>query len=97
MKTVCAFALLLLATSCSTRNADGTSQADIDAARRAGERDANVAAATDSLSYSRDSALMEIRARETQLREAGFPCAADAYVQAAESALKHSGIIHEPK
>lgn len=94
MKTFCTIVLLILLCSCA-RNDDGTTQADIEAARSAGARDAMAAAATDSLSYGRDSALMEMRARESQLREAGFPCAADAYAQSAAQTLLRMGLIHE--
>lgn len=86
-------ALIILLASCTARTDDGCTIADLEAARAAGVRDAEAAAATDSLSYSRDSAIMDIRARETRMRDAGFGSAADAYVEAADTTLRSHGII----
>lgn len=85
------FALMSIV-SCS-RTADGCSNADIEAARAAGIRDARKALAADSASFERDGAVLDIRARETRLREAGFNIAADAYTTAAENVLRNNGII----
>lgn len=85
--------LLTALSACTARTDDGCSRADLDAAAEAGRRDAEAAAATAPASYGRDSALMDMRARETRLREAGFGSAADAYVEAAANVLTQKGII----
>lgn len=84
---------LLAAAACTPRTDDGCTPADIRAAAAAGERDAAAAAAVAEATYGRDSAVMDIRARETRIREAGFGSAADAYAGAAARVLAENGII----
>ncbi len=81
---VAAFALL--ATSCATGTGNAT-QAELDAAREAGTRHGEAAAALPSQTMQREKAIFEIRARETRLRNAGFDECADAYIEAAHQAL----------
>ncbi len=81
------FAFSLLACA-DGRLPDGSTQADIEASRKAGERDANTALSFGEQSMQREGAILAIRAKETRLRNAGRPYCADAYVAAADSVLR---------
>lgn len=93
MKALLAAITIAILAGCSTRTDDGCTQADLQAAAAAGARDATAAASTPDKSYSRDSALIDIRARETRIREAGYGSAADAYAASAAEVLAQNGLI----
>ena len=54
---------------------------------------AAVSATTEPGSMARENAILNIRARETKLRRAGFPTAADSFAVAAERQLKRDKVI----
>lgn len=63
--------------------------ADIDAARAAAVKDArHVLATTQENTMERERAVIELRARESAIRKAGFVKAADAYATTAQKELK---------
>lgn len=72
--------------------ADSTVE-DIEAAIMAGTDAGNAVVAAKSNSMERERAIFDIRARESQLRNAGFPSAADAYADAAEKVMKEAGVF----
>lgn len=93
MKKIFAILALTLTLAACSRTADGCTEADLQASRAAGVRDAMHAVEAEDL-FRREGAILAIRGRETELREAGFGSAADAYVEAAEEVLVERGIIH---
>lgn len=76
----------VLTCACGTDTGNAT-PAELEAAREAGTRHGEAAAALPSQTMEREKAIFEIRARETRLRNAGFDDCADAYIEAAHSAL----------
>ncbi len=86
-------AIVVFVASCTARNADGCSKSDITMAREAGRRDAMTAVESSPGSYARDSSIIEIRIRHDRLRRQGYPSAAEAYSQSAESVLVNHRII----
>lgn len=72
--------------------ADSTSE-EIAAAEAAGTEAGHAVASTPPNSMERERAVLEIRARESQLRNAGFPSAANSYAGAAEKAMKDAGVL----
>ncbi len=60
---------------------------------QAGHRDAAEVLDTPPGSMERDNALLKIRARETNLRKAGFNHAADDYINSARDLLIKKGVI----
>ena len=79
--------LLLIIGRTSAEEARDSSDADIAAASARGREDALQAASMPAGSMQREGAILEIRARETSIRDAGFPTAADSYAAAADSIL----------
>ena len=69
--------------------ADSTSE-EIEAA---GTEAGHAVASTPPNSMERERVVLEIRSRESQLRNAGFPSAADSYAGAAEKAMKDAGVL----
>lgn len=67
--------------------------AELAAARRSGDAAAAAVAVTRPGSMERQYAIMAIRARETEIRSAGFPSAADAFAAAAEQRLTSDGVL----
>lgn len=78
---------------CSCRADDGSTEADLAAARAAGERDAAAVVEAAPNTYEREHAVLAIRARESAMRDAAFPDAADAYIEAAHAVLTENNII----
>lgn len=76
----------VVAAGCTSDTGNATA-AEIDAAREAGTRHGQAAAALPAQTMQREKAIFEIRARETRLRNAGFDECADAYIDAAHTAL----------
>lgn len=68
--------------------APGATVVDIEASRQAGILAAEEALATPEGTMARESALLKIRSRESEIRNAGFIEAADAFFQAADEKLK---------
>ena len=85
------FLIVLLVAKCdSTGDSDSTDNSEqtyIQAAE-AGANDANKALETAPGSMDRDNALLEIRAREHQLRSKGHGHAADKYIESARKVLE---------
>lgn len=67
--------------------------AELAAASAAGTEAASGVALTRPGSMERQNAILAIRARETEIRHAGFPTAADSFAAAAERRLKADRII----
>lgn len=74
------------------QESDSTSE-EIAAAVVAGTEAGDAVAATQPNSMERERAVLAIRARESQLRNAGFPTAAESYAGAAEKAMKKAGVL----
>jgi len=74
------------------RASDSTDE-DIEAAIIAGTDAGNAVVEAKANSMERERAVFDIRARESQLRKAGFPSAADAYADAAEKGMKEAGLF----
>ena len=71
----------------------GCNQAELAAAAKAGH-DAGVAVAnTRENTMAREKAILDIRARETAIRRAGFEAAADTFAAAAQTALHEVGVF----
>lgn len=83
---ICAFALLL-ATGCGTESHPDSTDAEIEASILAGHRDAERALTLPENTMAREAAILDMRSRETRLRDAGRPSCADAYAEAVESVL----------
>lgn len=66
---------------------------EITVAAAAGTEAGNAVVALKSNSMARERAVLAIRARESQLRNAGFTSAADAYADAAEKVMKDAGLL----
>lgn len=78
-------------TGCARRGGDF--RPPVTDAIRCGQRDARKVLSTRPESMERQNALLEIRARETELRDSGYNHAADDYHNAATEFLKTHGIL----
>lgn len=70
-----------------------TNTAGLRAAAEAGEQAAAAVALTADGSMARENAVIAIRARETAIRDAGFPTAADTFVASAHRRLLADGVL----
>lgn len=77
----------------SRRVPSDTNAAGLQAATRAGEEAASAVSAMPLGSMARENAVLDIRARETAIREAGFPTAADTFAASAHRRLVSDGIL----
>ncbi len=85
MKTISFLILLLLAVSCGSR--DGHHDVNAEAAAEAGRKAAEKVLAYPEGSAEREGAIIGLRAKETEIRQAGFSEAADSFAAAAEQVL----------
>ncbi len=83
MKKISFLILLLLAMSCGSRD----NRHDVNAAAAAGRKAAEKVIAYPEGSAEREGAIIGLRAKETEIRQAGFPEAADSFAAAAERVL----------
>ncbi len=67
--------------------------AEVRAAAAAGEREGARVVHYPAGSMARENAILEIRARESEIRSAGFGAAADAFAGAAESRMRADGVL----
>lgn len=73
-------------------NPDSTPE-EIALARRSGREAGLAVGRYREGSMDREGAILEIRARETEIRTAGFTIAADTFAAAAAAAMREKGII----
>ena len=85
-KLVLIFALFSMV-SCSQPIAPDANEAEIDAAKQAGVKMAQEALSKQEGSMEQENAILKIRARESELRNAGFPSCADSFAVSAERTL----------
>ena len=85
MKTVSFLILLLLAMSCGSR--DRLHDVNVEAAADAGRMAAEKVLAYPEGSTEREGAIIGLRAKETEIRQAGFSEAADSFAAAAGRVL----------
>lgn len=84
------YALLFILVSCSGSEA---TEAELNAAAEAGHRDALKAVYSRDKGMECERAILQIRARERKMRDAGFSDCADEYVLSAQTTLRDSLII----
>lgn len=80
------FLLLPLISSCGHK-AEGASPTELAISASKGRSEANAALALPAGSMEREDAILAIRARETQMRMAGFEQCADTFAAAAREVL----------
>lgn len=85
MKKISFLVFLLLAMSCGSR--DNRHDVDAEAAADAGRKAAEKVIAYPEGSAEREGAIIGLRAKETEIRQAGFPESADSFAAAAERVL----------
>lgn len=69
------------------KDTDGTSSQTLEFAADCGRRDATLALKAEEGTMAREKAILEIRATETAMRDAGYERCADSYAHAAEETL----------
>ncbi len=77
----------------STDDARDCTDEEIALAAEAGRKAAQTVSALPEGSMQREGAILHLRARETDIRRAGYPSAADAFARAAGDVLAEAGII----
>ena len=76
----------------SVDGADSTPE-EIEAAAYAGARAGAAVSSTVDGTMAREGAILEIRARETAIRRAGFTMAADTFAASAQAAMERAGVF----
>ncbi|MCH5220844.1 MAG: hypothetical protein J1F05_00725 [Muribaculaceae bacterium] len=83
----------VLIRSVSANDVRQCNEAEMAAAAESGKTAGEKVLETAPGSMQREEAIFEIRARETEIRAAGFPTAADAFAAAAEEVMRKGGVI----
>ncbi len=86
MKYILLTILLLLSASCSDVHRD-SNDAELEFAAEAGRKSGSAAAKLPEGSMEQQKALLEIRSRESAIREAGYPSSADTFAIEADKAF----------
>lgn len=85
--------IVLLTAGCRYDNGHDCTADEIEFAEQCGIEDAVKAVAIPVADMAHEDAILNIRAKEEELRQAGFNSAADAYADAAERTLQKEGLI----
>lgn len=89
MKLILLFFLIITLSSCKDSHPD-SNNAELEAAASKGREMGAAAAALPHNSMDQQAAILEIRSRESAIREAGFPSCADTFAIEAEKELMMS-------
>ncbi len=87
------FCMSLLLAACSYDSGHDCTSDEIELAEQTGVEDAMKVVALPATGMEHEEAILAIRAKEEQLRDAGFISAADAYADAAQRTLHDQGLI----
>ena len=79
--------------ACSYDSGHDCTTDEIELAQQCGEEDAMKVVKIPVSEMAHEEAILQIRAKEQELRNAGFSSAADAYADAAEHTLQKEGLL----